>query len=148
MKAKEFRVNWLVLVLGIALAGAGYALTKSYLGYQTAISSDEQLVVIVDHLLQDCHLNRALMQAQDTGCAAAAGSLDKLLAANIATVNTEVESADARARVLAEACFQHLARQRAQNPPTAADWPVGHSDRQLAAYGAFGQAPASASPGD
>jgi hypothetical protein len=148
MKANVFRVDWLIPVLGLALVGGGYALTKSYLGFKEEIRSEEQLVVIADHLLEDCRLSRILMQAQDSGCAATARSLDELLAANIVAVNSELTSAGTRGRALAEACFQHIARQRSQNSPAAADWPAGRSDRQLVAPVVFGQELASAYPGN
>jgi hypothetical protein len=147
MKNNTFKIRWLIPALGIALVGGGYGLTKTYLGYQEQIRSSEQLVVIVDHLVEGIHLNQILKQAQDTGCHEAAGSLDKLLAANIVAVNAELPSADAQARVLADVLFKHLAQQRSQNSPTGTAGAVGLSDRQLPAPGAVRQALASLSPG-
>ncbi len=143
MKTDMFKADWLALVAGIALAGGGFALTKSYLGYREEVRSEAQFVGIVDQLLEECRLNRILTQAQDSGCTATAQSLDELLTANIVAVNSELALADTRTRVLAEACFQHIAHRRAQHSPTAA---YGAAGRQVAPTEAVGQALASVSP--
>ncbi len=152
MKTNVFKVDWLIPVLGLALVGGGYALTKSYLGLQAEIRAEEQLMATIDRLAEDCRLTQVLLQAQDTGCAVAAQSLDELLSANIAAVSSDLASAEpqaqAQAQAMAEACFKHIARRRSQNSPMAANLPAGRGDLPLAAPSVPGQTLASASPGN
>jgi hypothetical protein len=148
MKTNVFKVDWLIPVLGLALVGGGYALTKSYLGLQAEIRAEEQLMVTINRLAEDCRLTQVLLEAQDTGCTVTARSLDELLSANIAAVSSELTSADPQAQAIAEACFKHIARRRSQNSPMAANLPAGRGDLPLAAPRVPEQTLASASPGN
>jgi hypothetical protein len=132
MKTRVFKADWLVPVLGIALVGAAYYPAKSYLAWKEEIRSAERLSGIVDHLREDCSLSRIAQGSQAAGCAATGQRLDELLSANIVALNAELGPADARARELAEACFNYMARQRSQSSPAAAHWPTGRNDLPLA----------------
>jgi hypothetical protein len=146
MKTNIYRIDWLIPVLGIALVGGAYCLTKSYLGLQEGIRSGQQYSATVDRLIEDCHLNRIVMQADDSGCAVTARSLDELLSANIATDNSQLASADTDTRAIVEVCFKYIARQRSQNSPVGADLPAGRSDREAAVQQILTQTLASARP--
>ena len=148
MKTNVFKVDWLIPVLGLALVGGGYALTKSYLGVQAEIRAEEQLMATIDRLAEDCRLTQVLLDAQDTGCTVTARSLDELLSANLAAVNADLASAEPQAQAMAEACFKHIARRRSQNSPTAANLPAGRNDLPLAAPVVAGHTLASAAPGN
>jgi hypothetical protein len=146
MKTNIYRIDWLIPVLGIALVGGGYFLTKSYLGLKEGMRSGEQCSATVDRLVEDLRLNQILMQAENGGCAETARSLDELLSANIADENSQLASADSDTRAMVAFCFKHIARQRSQNSPVGADLPAGRSDREAAAPKILTQTLASASP--
>ena len=112
MKTRTFRTDCLISVLGIALVGGGYFLLKSYVRYQEQIRSAEQLTAIVDRLWEDCDLSQILMQAQITGCAIPARSVDELLSAHLATDSPRIASADPQARALVEIVTKFVDRRR------------------------------------
>jgi hypothetical protein len=147
MKANLLRTNWLIPVLGIALVGGGYPLAKSYLRFSEEIRAESQSGAIVDCLLEDYNLSRVLMQLQSGDCAAPARSLDELLSANIMTINSQLASVDPQTRAVAEACFDHMGRQRAQSLPLAAGLVKDGSSSEIAARGNLAQALASGSRG-
>jgi hypothetical protein len=128
--------------------GGGYALTKRYLGLNEDIRAGEQMLAITDRLAGGCQLTRALLEAQDSGCVVTARRLDDLLTANLEAVSAGLASAGPQARAIAEACFDHIARQRLQRAPAAAHLPAGQGDLPPGAPGVRRPTLASASPGN
>ena len=147
MKTKVYRVGWLFPVLGIALSGGSYYVTKSYFGYEQEIRSAEYFMAVCDRLIDDCQLTRMLMQAQNDGCAGTARSLDESLSTSMESINSEVASADTRTRVIAGACLKYIDRRRAQNAVMGAGVPAGRSGLSPVAPGVLAQTAASSSPG-
>jgi hypothetical protein len=145
MKTNAFRVNWLIPLLGIALFGVGYPLSKSYLSYQEQIRSGEQMYATVGRLIEDCNLSQVLIQAQNGGCEMTARRLDELLAANIMTEGAQLASADAQTRALADFIFDRVARLSPLGSSMPSGMSQGRSDLQSAAPGLLAQALAGAS---
>ena len=127
MKPNVFRADWLVAVLGIVLLVGGYSLTKSYYGALEEIRLGEQFHATIDRLSGGCRLSRVLSEAQDVGCTVTAQSLGELLAADMAALNVELQSAQPEGRALAASCFEYIVRRRAQNTLLTGQLPA---DRQ------------------
>jgi hypothetical protein len=119
MKTQSFKLNWLSPVLGIALVGSGYALARSYLGYEEEMRAQTQSGATVDRLLETCHLGRARAGFYNTECEVQAARLDELLAANVTSIKVELPSVDRQTQALAESCFKQLNGLQAQNSATA-----------------------------
>ncbi len=147
MKTRTFRIDWLIPVLGIALVGGGYFPMKSYLGLQEQTRSAEQFKATVDLLWEDVDLSRLLMQAQGSGCATTARSLDELLSAHLATDSPRLASAAPETRALVQVVARFVDRRRSESTPMAGDVPAGGSDREVAGQRILTQTLASAFPG-
>jgi hypothetical protein len=131
MKANMLGIKLLSAMLGIALVGSGVFFTKSYLDWNELSRSKEQFVERCDALVEALALCRIQLQAQATPCAETARSLDELLAARITNIRSELASADAEQRLLAQSCFDHIARQRSKHPGGEASLPSTLANRHL-----------------
>jgi hypothetical protein len=147
MKTRTFSKDWLIPVVGIVLVGGGYFPMKSYLGFQEQIRSGEQFAATVDRLWEDCDLTRLLMQAQESGCATTARSVDELLSAHLATDSPRVASDHPGIRALVEVFTTFIDRRRSASTPMAGAVPAGRSDREVAGQRILTQTLASTSPG-
>ena len=147
MKTRTLRIDWLIPVLGIALVGGGYLPMKSYLGFKEQIGSEEQFSATMDCLWEDCDLSQMLIQAQASGCATTARSLDELLSAKVATDSARLASADRDTRGLVEDFPRFIDRRRSESTRMAGDVPAGRSEREIAGQRVLTQTLASASPG-
>jgi hypothetical protein len=147
MKTRTFKIDWLIPVLGIVLAGGGYFTVNAYRGFQEQIRSGEQFAATVDRLWEDVDLGRLLMQAQGSGCATTARSVDELLSARLATDSPRLASADSEARAMAERVGEVISRWRSNSLPMAGDLPGGRSGREVAGQGNLTQTLTSATHG-
>jgi hypothetical protein len=148
MKANTLRIKWLSPILGIVLVGGGFSLTKAYLDWNELTRSQEQFVQRCDALSEALILNRVQLRAQATPCAETARSLDELLAARITNIRSELTSADAEHRLLAQSCFDHIARQRSKHPGGEASLPSTLANRHLAAPTLLSQTQQAPVPND
>ena len=142
------RMNWLIVLLGIALLGGGYAAARSYAGFKKEIRAAVKCQAIVDRLLQRGYLIQAAMQLQEcAGATVAVRNWDALLSDSTVKINRELASADVRTRVMARAVLEHMARWEPQSSPIAYGLPAGRSDTEIATQEILAQALADASPG-
>jgi hypothetical protein len=148
MKTRTFGADWLIPLLGIVLVGGSYFSVKSYLGFAEQLDFEERFEATMDRLWEDCDLSRILVQAQASGCATTARSLDELLSANVATHSARLTSADPDTRGLVEAYTGFIDRRRSESTPMAGDARAGRSDRGVAGRRLLAQTLANASPGD
>ena len=134
MKTRCMKLDWLVPLVGIAVVAAAVAAAKAYLDFERETHTGEVLTATLDRLSQGHQLSLALKSIHDGDAAAAARRLDLLLCEHIVRIDSELPSADARARPFVEDSFRRMALVRpriAEGGP--ADSAKDFSDDQFAA---------------
>ena len=113
---KYLKRNWVIPLLGVAVAVGGAMARTTYLGLERETQSADVLQNMLDHLHQDQKLSLALKKIHDGDVAVAAQQLDLLLCADIIRVNSELEWADDHTKTCVGDVFRRIARVRPQVP--------------------------------
>lgn len=115
MRANTFKTRRFLTLLGIALVAGGYPVAKSYVRYEQMIRSGEQFSASVDAMAETVRLNRLQIQAEAATCVATAGGLKDLVAAHIASLNSQHTSENPAIRRFAQVVSDYVGRLRGTN---------------------------------
>jgi hypothetical protein len=121
MKTSYFNKNWVIPLLGIAVAVGGITARTTYLGLERQTRSADVLQNMLDHLHQDQKLSLALKKIHDGDVTAAARQLDVLLCDDIIRLNSDLEWADGHTKTCVEDVFRRIARVRPPTPEKSSD---------------------------
>jgi hypothetical protein len=148
MKLRDLKVDWLVLLVGIAVAAGTVVVTRAYFDFERKADAAEALAATLERLFHDQQLSMALEQIQKGDVAAAAQRLDLMLCGDIVRADLELPSADALTQAAVQDVFRRIALIRPKTaPPSSADsadpWLERQAEAQrilTLAVGAAGQA--------
>jgi outer membrane murein-binding lipoprotein Lpp len=120
MKTTYLKMNWLILLLGIAVVAGSLVAGAAYRDLERKIQTAEAYSATLDRLYQDHQLSAALKTIHEGAADAAAQRLDLLLCDNILLTNEELLTADPGARAYVEDSFRRIAMLRPKTPASGA----------------------------
>ena len=109
MKIREFRIDWLIPFVGIAVVAISVVAATTYFDCERKANAAEAFAVTLDRLFHDQQLSMVLEQIHQGEVTAAAKRLDLLLCGDVVRVDSELASADARTRAAVEDVFRRIA---------------------------------------
>jgi hypothetical protein len=124
MKTKQFKMNWLITMLGIAVVAGSLVAGTTYRSLERETQANEALTATLDRLQHDLEISSTLKTIHDGNVDGAAQRLDLLLCGNILRTNAELESADVETRVHVQDAFRRKALLRPKTANGAAAAPT------------------------
>lgn len=121
MNRNCIRINWLIPVLGIAMAAGGFMAAATYLNCEREIRSAEDSMATIKGLHKDLQLCEALRTIHEGDPDLAARRLDLILCEDIVAVNAKLASADPLERAFIRNAFARFALVRPKSALLLAD---------------------------